>query len=83
MQEAQAAATPCAQTAGNNPSQILHNMVCTWNTNAQNKGAQHAAHVVGGAVHSSAGGATGIIVVLVVLAVIAWMVSTKRKPATS
>jgi len=80
MQEAQAAATPCTQTAGNNPSQWLHNWACTWNT--PNKGAQHAGHVVGGAVHSSAGGATGIIIVAVVIALIAWFM-TKRTAATS
>jgi hypothetical protein len=80
MQAVQTAATPCTQTPGNNPSQWLHNWACTWNT--PNKGAQHAGHVVGGAVHSSGGGVAAIILVLAVIAVLAWMVSTKRKPAT-
>ncbi len=80
----QAAQAPCQQTAGNNPSQWLHNWSCTWKT-SNTAPYQHAGHMVGGAVKSPGGGVAAIILVLAVIVVIAWMVSTKgnRKTATS
>ena len=72
----QAAQAPCQQTAGNNPSQWLHNWSCTYHT-SNTSGYVTAGHAVG---HAGVGAVIGL--VLAVVVVLLW-IATRRKPATS
>ena len=72
----QAAQAPCQQTAGNNPSQWLHNWACTYRT-SNTSGYVSAGHAVG---H---GGGAAIGAVLAIIALFVLVAMSRRKPATS